>query len=111
MLNRMCVRRPGSCRNMYVMIVHGRTKISAGTNTNARVNQGSVYCRKKTTTFATISRRTQGVTRSSSRKTLDCNLAQFPSLGYLLAHVLTFHTRFRGGAGAHRPAHQAHAPA
>ncbi len=40
MLNPMCIHP--ACRNMYVTRVHGRSRISAGTNANAFVTPGMV---------------------------------------------------------------------
>ena len=36
----------GPCRNMYVMIVHGRASAYTGTNINASVTPGIVCCTK-----------------------------------------------------------------
>src|SRR5882672_1938146 len=62
MLNARCSRPP--CRNMYVTNVHGRAAADSGSNPNIAWKRGStstVFWHKKTSRFATSSRRTQGV--------------------------------------------------
>src|SRR5438128_111454 len=62
MLNRMCEKPYGSCRNMYVTIVHGRVRTRTGTNANVIVNVSpSVIWAKKMMTLAMSSPRTHFV--------------------------------------------------
>ena len=49
------------CTNMYVTAVHGRYRKNAGTNASWRSTPATL-CKKKTMMFATMSRRTHGVT-------------------------------------------------
>ena len=60
MLNKMCVKLAWT--NMYVTIVHGCRYTYAGTSANEFATPATVCSRKKTTMFAMIRRRTQGVT-------------------------------------------------
>ncbi len=59
MLKNRCQMPPW--RNMYVMGVHGRTRISPGWNTRRFIAAGNACWSRKPSTFATISRVTQGV--------------------------------------------------
>src|ERR1035437_1830141 len=69
MLNRMCVMLP--CRNMYVMIDHGRASARTGTNIKLSVTPGIVCWTKYIPTLAISRRCTQRVMSGS------CSPAQY----------------------------------
>src|SRR5690606_1135340 len=72
--------RTSACRNAYVTIVHGRSRMKAGTRTSrftSRASAGTWYPTIITTNIATLAinrRRAQGVTRELLHRSVDTPL-------------------------------------